>query len=41
MQMHEIVKCSGTATAHAVKTGDFFEQTFSAGCKYFVAFENK
>ena len=41
MQVNEIVKCSGTATAYAVKAGELSEHAFSAGCKYFVAFENK
>ena len=41
MQMHEVIKRSGTAAAYAVKAREFSEHAFSAGLKNFVAFEYK
>lgn len=41
MKMHEIVECSGAATAYAVKAGNFSEQTFTAGSKNFISEEYK
>ncbi|SDJ19673.1 hypothetical protein SAMN04487760_103202 [Lachnospiraceae bacterium G41] len=39
--MHEIVECSGTATANAVKARNLFEQAFTSGSKYFISKEYK
>ena len=41
MQMHKIVKSSGTAAAYTVKARDFSEHASAAGFNDFVAFEYK
>ena len=41
MQMHEVIKCSGTAAAHTVKACNFSEHASTAGFNDFVAFEYK
>ena len=41
MQVNEIIKCSGTATAYTVKARELSEHALSADSKYFVAFEYK
>ena len=41
MQMHEVIKCSGTAATYTVKARDFSEHASAAGFNDFVTFEYK
>ena len=41
MQMHEVIKCSGTAAAHTVKACELSEHALSACSENYITFEYK